>query len=181
MTRTNPWLLVLLGIAGGVVTWAAEVWLTSTGGGSLLPSIAFAITLVAIAVVVLAFAWPVRRYTSALRKADADRDAARRQGKDAVGRDAEAAARDVAKYRVDPFRATFAVALAKSASLAGSVFFGGAVAVLAWLTSRTVIGAGVAETVTALVAAGLLVIAGLIAESWCSLPPENGESASAAG
>ncbi|KAB1640841.1 DUF3180 domain-containing protein [Gulosibacter chungangensis] len=180
MTRTNPWLLVLLAIAGGVVTWAIEVWLTSTGGGSLVPSIAFAITLIVMAVVVLAIAWPVRRYTAALRKADAAREASLRSTsnakKDASFEDADAATREVAKLRVDPFRATFAVALAKAASLAGSVFLGGSAAVIVWLTSRTVMGSGVTEAVIAAVASALLVIAGLIAESWCSLPPSRGES-----
>ncbi|MDJ1370971.1 DUF3180 domain-containing protein [Gulosibacter molinativorax] len=179
MTRTNPWLLVLLAVAGGAITWAIEAWLTSSGSGSLVPSIAFAITLVVMAAVVLAIAWPVRRYTAALRRADAARDKAKRV-KDASTQDAESAAREVAKYRVDPFRATFAVALAKAASLAGSVFVGGSAAVVAWLTSRTVIGDGVVEAVIALIASALLVVAGLIAESWCSLPPENGDAATTA-
>lgn len=178
MSRTNPWLLVLLALAGGVVTWAFEVWLTATGSGSLVPSIAFAVTLAVMAVVVLAVAWPVRRYTAALRRLDAASDAASR-GRDAAGGDTEAAAREVARLRVDPFRATFAVALAKAVSLAGSVFLGGSAAVLLWLASRTVVGDGVAESVVALVASVLLVVAGLVAESWCSLPPDRGEGTQA--
>lgn len=184
MTRTNPWLLVLLGLAGGVVTWAIEVWLTSAGGGSLVPSFAFAITLIVMALVVLAIAWPVRRYTAALRKADAAREASLRSTssakKDALLGDADAAAREVAKLRVDPFRATFAVALAKAASLAGSVFLGGSIAVMVWLTTRTVMGAGVTESVVAAAASALLVIAGFVAESWCSLPPDSREGSPAA-
>ncbi|MGO1544806.1 MAG: DUF3180 domain-containing protein [Gulosibacter sp.] len=178
MTRTNPWLLLLLVLAGGAVGWAAETWLTSNGSGTLLPSMPFSITLLGLAVVVLAIAWPVRRYTVAVRKANEALDRSHRHGNGAAEtQDAQAAAREVSRLRVDPFRATFAVALAKASSLAGSLFMGGSAAALTWLLTRTVVGSGVAESVFATIAAAVLVIAGIIAESWCVLPPEDGEGA----
>ena len=178
MTRSNPLTLLLAAVAAGVVAWAFEGWLVSSGAAAFSPSPAFGITLLVIAIVVLAFAWPVRRYTAGLRAA---RDARMRAERTLVGSPeraaAEAAARDASQRRVDPFRAVQALALAKASSLAGAIFAGAALGVLVFLLTRTVIGDGVAATVFSGVAALVLVAAGLIAESWCALPPDGGESA----
>ncbi|SJM59684.1 DUF3180 family protein [Gulosibacter sp. 10] len=176
MTRTNPWLLVLFALAGGAVTWAIETWLTAAGARLFVPAPPFGITLLVMAVVVLVVAWPVRRYTQALRRALDAR--AEPGGEDAAK--SEAAAREAARLRVDPFWATFAVALAKAGSMAGSLFAGCGAAVIAWLATRTVVGGGVAEPVFAAVASAALVVAGLVAESWCALPPDDGAEEGAA-
>ena len=175
MSRTNPLTLVLAVIAGGVVMWAVEAWLTSSGSATFVPSIAFGATLVLLAVVVIVLAWPVRRYTRAVvesQRAQARAEVASDAAAQAV---AEDAARAASARRVNPFRAVYALALAKACSLAGSLFAGGCGAAAIWLLTRTVVGAGVAPSLFSLGAAVVLVAAGLIAESWCALPPANGE------
>lgn len=163
MTRTNPWLLVLWFLAAGVVTWAVQSWVTSGNRATVLPSIAFGVTLALIGAVALALAWPVRRYTAAIRRAQADHAG-----------DDDPAWREVARRRVDPARATLALALAKASSLGGSIFSGGCAATVLWIVSRTVIGAGLPLAVFSLVCAVVLLVAGLVAESWCALPPDTG-------
>jgi hypothetical protein len=178
MTRTSPWRLVLLFVAAAVVMWALQSWITAGGSATLVPSIPFGVTLVVIGAVALALAWPVRRYTQALREANEAhrRDAGRRE--DTRAEDS-AHWREVARRRVDSQRATFALALAKASSLGGSIFAGACAATVLWLASRTVVGAGMPIAVFSLVCAALLLIAGVIAESWCALPPDDGaESAS---
>lgn len=175
MTRSNPLTLVLVALAGGVAAWAFEVWLVTSGAAAFAPSPAFGITLLVLALAVLAVAWPVRRYTAGIRAA---RDAEER-ARDALAESperaaADAAGRDAAKRRVNPFRAVYALAFAKASSLAGSIFAGAMLGAVAFLLTRTVIGSGVPAAVFSTVAALVLVIAGLVAESWCVLPPDEG-------
>ena len=66
---------------------------------------------------------------------------------------------------------------AGSLSSGGSIFSGGCAATVLWLSSRTVVGAGMPLSIAALVCALLLLVAGLLAESWCVLPPDDSEPA----
>lgn len=184
MTATNPLTLVLAVIAGGVLGWAFELWLVGTGSAAFIPSPLLGITLALIGVVVLVVAWPVRGYTSRLREA-----ARRRQhASDAVAgtasqtaaeHAAEAAEKQATAHRVNPFRAVFALALAKAASLVGALFVGFTGGALLWLMSRTVVNAGALLTLYSIGGALVLLVAGLIAESWCRLPPDDLGGASA--
>lgn len=177
MSRTNPLLLVLMALAGGVAAWALEVQLVSGSAAAFAPSPVFGITLVLIAIAVLAVAWPVRRYTASLHAGRKARMRADRAESGAAEREAaEAAEREAAERRVNPFRAVYALALAKASSLAGSIFAGAALGAAAFLVTRTVIGDGLAAALFAAAAALVLVAAGLVAESWCALPPDEGES-----
>ncbi|WP_125107633.1 DUF3180 domain-containing protein [Gulosibacter massiliensis] len=172
MTRTNPWHLVLLFVAAGVVVWALQVWLTSGGSATIVPSLPFGITLLLIGIVTIVLAWPVRRYTQALRKAQDSTDRRR----DDV-EDDRPEWREVSRKRVDPQRAMLALALAKASSLGGSIFAGGCLATVLWLASRTVVGAGMPLAIVSLVCAVALLVAGLVAENWCALPPDDSEPA----
>jgi|GEM_PF-512769 len=205
MTRTRPATLVLLAVAGGVVAWAVQSWLVSDARPMAIPPYVFAITLVLVAIVVLVLAWPVRQYTQRLRRAlDAERAA--REGRalrgddydgfgdrdpgsaDAEGRasgaDALAGAharadRAAKERRVNPFQAVRVLALARASSLAGSMLAGATAGTLLFVLTRTFIPEqAVWQSGTALAASVVLVIAGLVAESWCSLPPESGARAS---
>lgn len=180
MTPTNPLTLVLAVIAGGVVGWAFELWLVSTGSAAFIPSPLLGITLAVIGLAVLAVAWPVRGYTSRLREAVRRRQ----QASDAVaGTAAEhaaaAAEKQATAHRVNPFRAVFALALAKAASLVGALFLGFTGGTLLWLISRTVVNSGALLTLFSSGGALVLLVAGLIAESWCRLPPQDTAGASA--
>lgn len=170
-SRTNPFLLALYALAAGVVMWAVETWLTASGAAVFVPSVLLGVTFLVLAAAALALGWPVRRYTRALRRVH---DAAR--GRD----DVTALSRDAAAKRVPGERATFALAFAKAVALAGSIFAGAAAAVSLYLTTRTVTGDRVFESLVTVVAAIILVVAGLIVESWCVLPPHDpGDGAAA--
>lgn len=173
MRRTSPGALVFLGFVVAVVAWTLESWLVSSGRPMVIPPPTLPITLVALAVLVLVLAWPIRRYTRALREA-ADRAAERAK---LLGADApeDASATEDRVKRVDPQQAVRVVALAKASSMTGAVISGGAVGMTVFVLTRPVIAAdSTIASVVVLVAAGLLLAAGLLAESWCALPPEDG-------
>ncbi|MFT4260288.1 DUF3180 domain-containing protein [Microbacterium sp.] len=83
--------------------------------------------------------------------------------------------------RIDPFRATRALTLARASSLLGAILAGFGGGLLAFLLSRPV-SAPVGSTVAmvALIAsAAVLVVAALVAEQFCTLPkdPDDREPA----
>lgn len=165
-SRTNPFVLVLAAIAAGVVMWAVEIWLTSSGAAAFVPSVMLGVTLLALAVAALALGWPVRAYTAALRRVAAAR---------ADGEDAVKLARDAASKRVPADRATFALAFAKAVSLAGSIFAGCCAGIALFLGTRTVMSGRLSESIISLISAVILVVAGLVVESWCVLPPAGSD------
>lgn len=76
--------------------------------------------------------------------------------------------------RIDPFRATRAVTLARASSLLGALLAGFATGLLLFLLSRPV-GPPVGSTVSMLALMGsalVLVAAALIAEQFCTLPKD---------
>lgn len=151
MTRTRLSTLVALAVGGGGVGWIAEILLVMTGRPALVPPLTLPTTVVALAVVVLALAWPIRQSV----RGDRTR-------------------------RVDPFRATRVVVLAKASSLSGAVLAGAGAGILAFLVSRPVVadvGAPWLAAASAL-GAGVLLTAGLVAEYWCTIPPDDPENGS---
>ena len=87
------------------------------------------------------------------------------------------------KERVDPYYATRVLLLAKASSLAGALFGGFAGGVLLFVLSRGV-GVAVGSLVPAIVAvvggAGLMV-AGIVAERMCTVPPADDEHGQGSG
>jgi len=148
MTRTRSTTLIALLIAGAAVGWFAENALVMTGRALLIPPLTLGATLLIVGIVLLALARPIRRST--------------------LGRTAG---------RVDPFRATRVVLLAKASALAGALLTGITGGVLAFVLARPVlpgassVGLAVAGTVGAVV----LLVAGLVAEHWCTVPPDDGD------
>ncbi|WP_374009517.1 DUF3180 domain-containing protein [Leifsonia sp. LS-T14] len=144
MNRTRPTSLIGLGVAGLVIGFLAELAASSMGVPVFIPPLTFPITLVAVAIIVVAFAVPIRR-----------------------------AVRGRTVRRIDPFQATRIVVLAKACSLSGSLLVGAGVGVGAYLLSRDVLPGGNAILLTALATAGavILLVAGLVAELFCTLPP----------
>lgn len=177
MTSTNPFVLVLAALAGLTIGWAFETWLVGSGSAAFVPSPVLGVTLVLIALAVLVYAWPVRRYTLKLREAERERQRAAELGPvpaAEVARQAAAAAeRAATSRRVNPFRAVYALAAAKAASLVGALFLGFTGGTALWLFSRTVVSAGAGVALFSTVCAGVLLGAGLIAEHWCKLPPQQ--------
>ena len=159
MTRTRPGLLVLLALGSAVVTVAVQMGLAAVGLSKLVPQVTLSATLVLIAVVVVVLALLVRRATRARSSGDAPQSA----------------------RHVDPFYATRVVLVAKASAVAGALLGGAAAGFLVELLIRPVtMAASVWAAVAMLVASVLLMIAGLLAESWCALPPDDDDKHPAA-
>jgi len=153
MTRTRPWTLVLIGVGGIVVGWLLELLLVSLGRAVLVPPYPLAAALVVLAVAVVAVAVPVRRV-----------------------------ARGTPGARVDPFYATRVVVLAKTASIAAAGFaglFGGALVFVA--TRPVVVDDLLWKSIAGLAASAALLVAGLVAESMCRIPPGGDDEATPGG
>jgi hypothetical protein len=144
MTRTRATPLIGLGLAGVVFGFLLEVGLAASGMPLLVPPVSLPLTLVAIAIIVVAFAIPIYRAVHGKRES-----------------------------RIDPFQAMRVAVLAKASSLAGAMLAGVSLGVLLYVLSRSVLpgrdstSLGIAATVGAVV----LLAAGLIAEYLCTLPP----------
>ena len=146
MTRTPPLILLLLAVLGGGVLWFIETALAVTGRAIMIPPITLGVALLGIGVIIVVMALPVRKV-----------------------------ARGVANARVDPFYATRVLMLAKASSLGGALLGGGGLGVVGYLLSRSVVAApgAVAMSGAAAVGAILLLVAGLVAEQMCSIPPSR--------
>lgn len=143
MTRTRPLPLLIAVLAGVIATYLMNVVLAMRGLAVLVAPVSLAVALALIAILLVAFAWPVRRAAKGER-------------------------------RIDPFFATRVVVLAKASALAGALLAGAAAGILLYLLSRAVVPLGSSLTAGAtVVAAVALVIAALVAEHWCSLPPDE--------
>jgi 4-hydroxybenzoate polyprenyltransferase len=148
VTRTRPTTVVLFVVVGAAAGWLLQVALVAMGSPAAVPPATFALVLIVIGVLVIAFALPVRR-----------------------------AVRDRENHRVDPFYATRVVALAKASGIAGSLLAGATLAILVFLLTRSVVaGVGsILNGITALVGAIALLVGGLVAERMCSIPPHDGD------
>jgi hypothetical protein len=149
MIRTKASTVTALALSGGAVGWALEVVLVSTGQSMFVPPASLAVVLILIAGVLIYLALPMFRVV-----------------------------RGTAQRPVDPFYATRVVVLAKSSSVGGALFAGGAMAILAFVLTRTVLPSfdAVLLALAAVVGSIALVTAGLIAEKMCTLPPEGRDS-----
>jgi len=143
VTRTRPLTLVIAALVGVASAYGLDSLLALRGFAVVVPPISLAIALVLIGGVLVALAWPVRRAAAGER-------------------------------RIDPFYALRVVVLAKSSAVAGALLAGASVGVLLYLVTRAVVplGSSLAAGGTA-VAAVLLLVAGLVAEHWCALPPDD--------
>jgi hypothetical protein len=144
VNRTRFTSVLGLGVLGLVIGFLAELATASMGAPIFIPPLTLPITLLAVAIIVLAFAIPIRR-----------------------------AVRGRTVRRIDPFQATRIVVLAKACSLSGALLVGAGVGVGAYLLTRDVLPGGNAILLTALATAGavILLVAGLLAELFCTLPP----------
>lgn len=151
VSRTSPLHLVMLAAAGAGAGWLLEVLLTASGRPIVIPSTLLAVSFLAIAIVQVALAVPIYRYSHGLRR-----------------------------ERVNPFYALRVVALAKASSFSGALLGGAAVAITFYLLSRTVSPGAGSITASILVTGGAigLLIAGLVAEHLCTVPPDDENSSS---
>lgn len=146
MTRTRFSTILTLAVIGAAIGWVLEVVTVSMGRPIAIPPVTLSVALVLIAGIVVGMAVPVWRVV-----------------------------RGTAKKRIDPFYATRVVVLAKASSMAGALLGGSALAVTTFVLTRSQLPAvgSVALAVAASVCSIVLLVAGLIAEKMCTLPPEE--------
>jgi hypothetical protein len=149
VTRTSATAIVLTVLIAGVLAWLLEGMLVMSGRAAIVPPLTLGPALALLAAVLLLVAWPVRQAA---------------QG----------------KRRIDYRHATAVLGFAKASSIVGALLGGLALGALAFFATRTVVAAD-AVLALAIVAVGALVqlAAGLIAEHWCVLPPDDEDEAAA--
>ncbi|WP_322410783.1 DUF3180 domain-containing protein [Microbacterium invictum] len=145
MRRTRPLVLVVVAVLGVAIGFVIDQALTSAGRATFTPAVSLPILLVLLAVVIVALAVPIRRATRG------------------------------AAAPVDPFRALRIAVLAKASSLVGAIVTGIAGGLALFLLTRPVppsLGSLGAVIATALCAV-LLVVAGLVAEQFCTIRKDD--------
>jgi hypothetical protein len=156
VTKISTLIAVLL--AAAALGYFATRLLVSRGLGVPVSALNLVMALVLISVVLLLLAIPIFRYRAALKPDQTIRP-----------------------KRVDPFYAVRVVLLAKATSIAGAVFAGWHIGVLGYqLASPVLVAESLWRNSFGLVGSLLMVIAGLITELICRLPPESDSSDAAA-
>ncbi|HEY6800840.1 MAG TPA: DUF3180 domain-containing protein [Agromyces sp.] len=148
MKRTPPSAIIGFMLGGLVIGYLGDLAAVSTGGNAIVPPLSLPITLVGVAVLVVALAWPIRRAV---------------KGKNTK--------------HLDPFRAMRTAVLAKACSLSGALVFGFGLGITMFLITRSVVPATgtVWLALATAIGAALLMAGGLIAEYFCTLPPDDTE------
>jgi len=148
MKRTHVSTVVAFVLAGIVAGYLIDLAIVSAGGKAIVPPLSLPVTLTGVGVIVVALAWPIRR-----------------------------AVKGKATKHLDPFRAMRTAVLAKACSLSGALVFGFGVGITLFLLTRSVVPA--ADTVwlafATAIGAALLLAGGLVAEAFCTLPPDDSE------
>lgn len=148
MKRTRVTTLLVLAVMGAAVGALVQLALTVSGRPIIRLPIELGIALAVIGAIVITLAVPILRMV-----------------------------RSSTAPRVDPFYATRVVVLAKACAVTGALGVGVGAGVLAYLLTRSVVGVGsVAQAITTIVGAGVLLAGGLIAEHMCSVPPNDDDN-----
>ncbi len=148
MKRTHTSTVIAFVLGGLVAGYLVDLAVVSSGAKAIVPPLSLPVTLTGVAVVVVALAWPIRR-----------------------------AVKGKATKHIDPFRAMRIAVLAKACSLSGALVFGFGVGITLFLITRSVVPP--ADTVwlalATAIGAALLLAGGLVAEAFCTLPPDDTE------
>ncbi|AYG03119.1 DUF3180 domain-containing protein [Gryllotalpicola protaetiae] len=146
MKRTHPTTLVIVGLIGTVAGLLTDAALAASGRALIVPPVTLSVTLAVIAIIVVVLAVPIRR-----------------------------AIRGKQTLRIDPFRAARTAVLAKACSVLGALLTGLPLGLLLFMLTRTVLAdtSSIVLTVSAVVGGALLLVGGLLAEWFCTLPPDD--------
>lgn len=148
MKRTRVMTLVVVAVLGAAAAAFIQLLLATNGRPIFTLPITLGVALAVIGVIVIAMAVPIRRMTRAS-----------------------------SAPRVDPFYATRVVMLAKACAITGALGVGVGAGALSYLLARSIVGPGlIAQSVTTMLGAGVLLAAGLIAEQMCSVPPGDDDN-----
>lgn len=154
MRRTTATPLIVLAGVGVVVGFLVEVASVSAGRASIIPPVTLTVSLVAVAIILIALSWPIRRSTTGH-----------------------------ATRRIDPFRAMRVAALAKASSHAGALVAGATVGILLFLLTRPILPAlgSLWLVIASIVGSVALVVAALVAEWFCTVPKDDDDDAAPGG
>jgi hypothetical protein len=148
MKRTHTSTVIAFVLAGIVVGYLGDLAIVSGGANAIVPPLSLPITLTGVAIMVVALAWPIRR-----------------------------AVKGKSTKHIDPFRAMRTAVLAKACSLSGALVFGFGLGITLFLITRSVVPS--VDTIwlafATAIGAGLLLAGGLVAEAFCTLPPDDTE------
>ncbi|AND17586.1 DUF3180 domain-containing protein [Rathayibacter tritici] len=145
MRRTRISTLLGLGLAGAVAGFLLDLAIAAAGRPVLIPPLTVPLTLVVVAALVLGFAIPIHRAT-----------------------------KGTLLRPIDPFRAMRVVVLAKASSHVGALLLGASGGILVYLLSRAIPSLGsVWQDIATIVGAVVLLVAGLVAEHLCTIPPSD--------
>ena len=146
MKRTHPTPVIALALAGLVVGFLADLGAASFGLPILVPPISLPLTLAVIGILIVVLAWPVRRAT-----------------------------RGTAHPPVNPFVALRIAVLAKASSLSGSLMLGIGLGIALYVLTRSVVPslATLWLALATALGAAILLVGGLVAEHFCTLPPRD--------
>ena len=149
MKRTRPSTIVGFALAGVVVGYLTDLAVVTSGANAIVPPLSLPITLAGVGVIVVALAWPVRR-----------------------------AVKGKSTKHLDPFRAMRTAVLAKACSMSGALMLGFGLGITLFLLTRTVVPAvgTVWLAFATAIGAALLLAGGLVAEAFCTLPPDDTEA-----
>ncbi|WP_347754599.1 DUF3180 family protein [Agrococcus sp. ProA11] len=151
MTRTSAATVLLTALVAGAIAWLLEGMLVMSGRVAVVPPVTLGVALMLLGAVLLVLAWPVRQAA---------------QG----------------KRRIDYRHATAALGFAKASSLVGAMLGGAALGALGFFLTRSVVATDAVVAVAVVAVGGLVqLIAGLLAEHWCVLPPDDDDGAAVAG
>jgi polyferredoxin len=149
MKHTSPLTLVVYLLVGAAIGFGMEIALVGGGMQAVVPPYTLPITVIAAALIVVALAIPIRRSISGRSQA-----------------------------RINPFRAMRVVVLAKASSLVGALIAGWGAGVAVFFFTRPVIAdtATIWSSIIAAVGGVVLLVAGIVAERLCTLPPDDPNS-----
>ncbi|MET4098421.1 hypothetical protein ABIB37_000658 [Agrococcus sp. UYP10] len=151
MRRTSATALILSAVVAAALAWMVEAMLVMSGRPAVVPTVTLGIALALLGGVLLLLAWPVRQ-----------------------------AARG--KRRVDYRHATSVLGFAKANAVVGALLTGAALGALAFFATRAVVAGDAVLAVTVIaVGAAIELGAGLLAEHWCVLPPDDEDDAAVTG
>ncbi|AMM19584.1 hypothetical protein AX769_04815 [Frondihabitans sp. PAMC 28766] len=146
MKRTRISTVISVLVVAAAAGFALDAVLTTTLHPIFVPAFTLGLALLAIAAIVISLAVPVFRV-----------------------------ARGRTHDPIDAYYATRVVLIAKASSIAGAIFGGGMGGLLVYMLSRPVpISAGsIVPTIIGVVGGVALMVAGLVAEYMCTVPPED--------
>jgi hypothetical protein len=150
--RTSTPLILALVLVGAAAGWLLQLALAASSAPTLTPPVALIVALFAIAAIVIGLGWPIRQVVRGKRTRP-----------------------------VDPFFAMRVVVFAKATILTGALLAGAGIGLTVYNLSRLAVPVvpGLWYDLLALAGAAAMLVAGLIVEMWCRIPPEDRETVTA--